>query len=257
MLVLTHLYRFTTNLDSAKSGLVVRPEILKQDENKYGSSQPALPWKQWQEAQESDIPHKHVRTAKRAKGEKIYILESLKDHVKEYVDKAQRDTELFFKSAQSRGDRCLGDDTEDAVLAAPWREHVQLAEEWQQQGSTRQMEDVETLKASVVPFFDRYTAAIQPALNQRTETAIRLFSAQFAAAAPRRPAVMIRDAEVDVLRASYAYVLDQQERKNRTKDWSRFPWHVAMRELCSIKARGGQVIKKEFIDRMRMRSKRA
>jgi len=41
--------------------------------------------------------------------------------------------------------------------------------------------------------------------------------------------------EIARLRASYAYVYDSKQHE-RGAGWSRFPWDVAMRELCAIKA---------------------
>lgn len=49
---------------------------------------------------------------------------------------------------------------------------------------------------------------------------------------------LMDEAMIARLRASYAYKYDAQKRStDGNNGWSRFPWDVAMRELCAIKAR--------------------
>lgn len=42
--------------------------------------------------------------------------------------------------------------------------------------------------------------------------------------------------DIKVLRASYAYIHDLESQNHRRVTWTRFPWDVAMRQLCAIKA---------------------
>jgi RNA-dependent RNA polymerase len=60
-------------------------------------------------------------------------------------------------------------------------------------------------------------------------------------------------AELRRIAASYIYKYDSEKRKNRKLSWSRLPWDVAFRELCSIKATalsGHKPLSQDFYDQM-------
>jgi len=66
---------------------------------------------------------------------------------------------------------------------------------------------------------------------------LRALSKKFASSPrPEELDSMMDEAAIARLRASYAYTYDAQKRSN-SSGWGRFPWDVAMRELCAIKAR--------------------
>ncbi|KAF8197621.1 hypothetical protein BJ912DRAFT_1056008 [Pholiota molesta] len=64
------------------------------------------------------------------------------------------------------------------------------------------------------------------------------------------------DATLSRWRASYAYLYDaEQNLKNGKQGWSRFPWNVAFRALCTIKAAAlgpYQVVTSNFYERFKL-----
>lgn len=64
---------------------------------------------------------------------------------------------------------------------------------------------------------------------EKRQDILRSLSKEFASGP--KDLIFFQSAELDRVRASYAYLHDWEEMK-KGPQWSRFPWDVAMRELC-------------------------
>ncbi|EEB87307.1 hypothetical protein MPER_15401, partial [Moniliophthora perniciosa FA553] len=65
---------------------------------------------------------------------------------------------------------------------------------------------------------------------------LRDLSKEFASY-PNPDDLMLDEDTISRLRASYAYLHDCEANKYTDKGWTRFPWDVAMSELCLIKGK--------------------
>ena len=135
----------------------------------------------------------------------------------------------------------------DPHLAQPWRDAERMA----QQGSLELVrcknDDLSEIAVHVHQMFEEHRQAINmcnhPGKGKNfTEKPIevrqdilRSLSRKFAAL-PRLEDMktIMEHATISRLRASYAYIYDAQQ-KSKAKGWSRFPWDVALRDLCQIK----------------------
>lgn len=91
----------------------------------------------------------------------------------------------------------------------------------------------------------------------RRQDQLRKLSQEFASKPLLEDVPDIPDqATLDRWRASYAYKYDaEQNLKNGEQGWSRFPWNVALRELCVIKARSlgpYKVVANNFYERFKL-----
>jgi hypothetical protein len=90
---------------------------------------------------------------------------------------------------------------------------------------------------------------------------LRALSKKFASRPPLDTLESLMDeATIARLRASYAYKYDAQKRSTDDNNgWSRFPWDLAMRELCAIKARAlgpNKTVTTGFYERFRLSGRR-
>jgi len=137
-------------------------------------------------------------------------------------------------------------DVGDEDLIAPWLEAMEFARrETQEERITRRSEDLAKISSHVERVYLEWrkdlniqrsktgssSSFTDLAIEDRQDT-LRGLSRKFASISASRD-VLFSSAEISRLAASYAYMYDS---KQGVKRWSRFPWDVAMRELCHIKA---------------------
>lgn len=84
---------------------------------------------------------------------------------------------------------------------------------------------------------------------EKRQDKLRELSKEFNAA-QAKPLLYFSEADLRRVRASYAFVFDHETSRDH---WSRFPWDVAMRTLCEIKAGAlglSKTVTEEFYARM-------
>ncbi|KAK7019017.1 dimethylaniline monooxygenase [Favolaschia claudopus] len=134
----------------------------------------------------------------------------------------------------------------DPDLAKPWNDFSDFVAR-QVRVDKKPKEDLEKIGKHVEAMYARHTKEIKgyssssasfftdAGIKERQDK-LRALSYDFAA----RPKpgeelkTLFDEAQIARLRASYAYIYDHEN--NGSKGWSRFPWNVALGELCKIKA---------------------
>jgi len=134
----------------------------------------------------------------------------------------------------------------DPHLAQPWLEAEQMAKQGSPELVDCKNSDLEKIRVHVRKMFEEHHRAINMSKDpgkgknftekpiEVRQDILRSLSRQFAAS-PGLTSDMksvMDSATISRLRASYAYIYDAQQ---KAKGWSRFPWDVALRDLCQIK----------------------
>ena len=249
-------------LDGIKTGMTVRPDILKQDTARFQKRPPT--WKETEEDRERN-EQTNEANIKRPKELGGFIMDDL------------------YKQAQLEGNRWrarLDDEFKadglcklDKDLAAPWYDALKLGERWKTEESNgRFLEDLESIRKHVAGLYTDYRTDINSPRKQsrmspsKTEKPfisqpirqdkIRKLSKQFASYPPAGRVMMLAE-DIARVRASCAYVYDYEQRKSYSNNnYSRFPWDLAMRELCAIKARARgrfKTVDGDFYDHFNMK----
>ncbi|PPQ99097.1 hypothetical protein CVT24_009364 [Panaeolus cyanescens] len=242
--------KFCRVLDSAKTGYRIKPEIFREDKRKY--DHPMGPrWKNTVKGKKKQgIDMSNTVPLARNKDIKTpFIIDIL-------IDAAHK--ELNRVKAAMTTKFAHDDIQEDPHLAAPWR----MALEWEARGDAasvkRKRLDLSRIAQHVQEVWSEHRALFRNGRYQKLSYAarqdqMRALSKRFAAA-PKLQDVpeIISNEELRRLCASYAYIYDRE--KTTTDDgigFSRFPFNVAMRELCAIKAQklgSSKVITSTFYD---------
>jgi RNA-dependent RNA polymerase len=137
----------------------------------------------------------------------------------------------------------------DAHLTEPWLNALKLADRFvEEEGCDRMKLDLTKIEDHVHELYDKHREQVNvknsPAKRDKRapfsdlpievrQDKMRALSNEFLSK-PRLEDVMMDEAQIRRLRASYAYLYDSQKTKT---GWTRFPWDVAMRELCAIKGK--------------------
>ncbi len=165
----------------------------------------------------------------------------------------------------------------DEDLAGPWNRAVELGERWAtEEGNDRIKRELEGLKKHVARLWEENRTQMLPTPRKQIKNSptkgksaaftdlpievrqdkFRILSKAFIAF-PRPNQFIMADEEVARIRASYAYVHDfDQKKSSGTNNFTRFPWNVAMRELCAIKARATgrhKTVSGDFYDHFNMK----
>jgi len=232
-------------LDGIKTGMSVLPEVLRRDTSKYQKRPPL--WKETDEDkdkfQRTSSNEKNVTRPDRLG---CFIMDDL--HKQAHIEGETRLKQLeeFFNTNWFRK---LDDD-----LAAPWNNAMELAElKKKDLKETSMAEALGLIKKHVETVYDEHRIELSSPkkaskaspkksgagasftnlpIEVRQDT-IRQLSKKFVSFPKPRNVYMLEE-EVARLRASYAYIYDHTK---RCGNYTRFPFDVAMRELCAIKAR--------------------
>lgn len=251
-------------LDGVKTGKAILPEVFKEDKKRFDKEPPR--WKgETEEETERRRQRNQPRVARPPKMEK-FVMDYLYDQAgKEGNEWLARIDRLFYDVPRSGLD-------ED--LAAPYKKAVELAERWETEEKTNRMKrELEMLESHVKKVYDKHRAqlSLSPRKGKGSpskggssfsdlpieirQDKIRKVSKQFASF-PAPNQFLMADEEVARIRASYAYFYDFEKKKYcGIQNYTRFPWDVAMRELCGIKARTARYkpVSAEFYDQFKMK----
>lgn len=230
--------RFTTLLDASKSGKRLLSGKLSDDAKKYGSTP------RWKEDPKEtakktlanwtniiDYPQRCGKLKHQA-----FIMDAMREAAKDERELRFRQVDDIFNTP--------GRPSADPDLVAPWSQAKLRADRlFEKTRCDRMQRELELIQNHVYCIHKAYKAAIADAsakggstftdLSIETRQDVLRTSAKNFAASPRPEDILtMSEAEIASLRASYAYLHDSKQAM-----WSRFPWDVAMRELCHIKAR--------------------
>ena len=232
-------------LDGIKTGMTVRPEVLKQDTMRFQKRPPR--WKETDEDRERN-EQSNESNIKRPQELGRFIMDDLHKQAEVEGNKWLARLDDEFKTD--------GLCKLDKDLAAPWYNAQRLGEKWKAEESNgRFLADLISLQKHVASLYDEYRTEINsprkpsrtsPSKKEKPFTSlptevrqdkIRKLSKRFVAFPPAGHFLMMEE-DIARVRASCAYVYDYETRKSySTNNYSRFPWDLAMRELCTIKAR--------------------
>ncbi len=241
-------------LDGAKTGLRVRPEIMQKDQKEYNSK--VCKWKENMELQKESSYNKIYARPRDRKNP--FIMDKLQAYAAARGDEKKIALEKFFAAKEK---------LYDAALAAPWDDACKRAEAASRSGSQAMLTDLDKIREHVESAYTEHINAKNrtprgskpgagfTALSiERRQDVLRAQSRSFAAG-PVLSSFCISDYELPILKASYAYIHDA---KKSSDGWSRFPWDVAYRYLCDIKARAegqSKTVLGGFYERMKVMSK--
>lgn len=225
-------YKFCKVLDGSKTGLKIRPDTLREDERAYNSTLgPA--WKKPKDKTKKVSNFTNWTYLKRGSNSFIhgeFIMDTLTFACDQEETRAMRIMDTKFDLPSTR--------SQDPQLTRPWYDAQKMASQGLPEIVTCKKMDLDAIASHVENMFEHHrNLVVQNFTQKRIETRqdiLRSLSKKFASAPHRADLKTIMDdASISRLRASYAYIYDA---KMKSSGWSRFPWNMAMRELCHIKA---------------------
>lgn len=247
-------YKFCKVLDGTKTGLRIKPLTLKEDMKSYHLNTTIGP--QWKEKKKTTASYdqSNLSYLPRGKGNFIkgpFIMDVLLAAAKQECRRALTEIDTVFSPLHI---------VADPHLLQPWDDATQFAERGSPEAIKRKKLDLSHIAVHVQAMYTEHrsklayketpnglptsngsskrTAFTKLAIEVRQDI-LRALSKKFASAPrPEELDSFMDEATIARLRASYAYKYDSEVRSTGTEyGWSRFPWDVAMRELCAIKAR--------------------
>lgn len=150
----------------------------------------------------------------------------------------------------------------DEELTAPWNEARVIAERSQNRD---RHEDLNAIKMHVQSVYKKHDDQVRRGVVftdlpiEVRQDELRALSKEFAAKPLPEDLVATTGTEAAMIKASYAYLYDSERRAGAGTKWTRFPWNMAMRELCAIKARAGgrwKALNGDFYERMMIKVRR-
>ncbi len=154
----------------------------------------------------------------------------------------------------------------DPDLILPWDNLLQWAERGSPDSTKLKKKDLARIAIHVQEVYRMHSKMLKPNNQQGKghftalpiedrQDRLRKISKAFISGPPLEELPTIVDNELLArCRASYAYKYDAEQQENR-RVWSRFPFNVAMRELCDIKARASgihKVVQNSFYERFKL-----
>ncbi|KAL0067285.1 hypothetical protein AAF712_005683 [Marasmius tenuissimus] len=252
-------HMFCRTLDGAKTGLTVLAPKVAADRRRYYKG--AMHWKRPKSGSSSE-----QTDVKRPRLLGPFVMDEIAKHAEARAKQAQRGFEQKGGGMRKH--------VPDPHLLAPWNESRELAERWNNQ---QRREDMKKIEEHVIYMYNKHREQVN---HNRRATASKAFmgaktftdqpietrqnqlremSREFAAS-PSLSEVSLMKAELDCLRASFAYLYDSQVNKGRQNGgWTRFPWDVAMRELGAIKATAlgpSKTVRGEFYQKFSVKIRR-
>ncbi|KAJ7213532.1 RNA dependent RNA polymerase-domain-containing protein [Mycena pura] len=244
-------YQFCKILDSAKTGYLLKNETRIADQKTHGHSNgPA--WKAQQKARGNYNSGNMMPFLERKVDpnkpslSRPFIMDVLNAAARTQKDNWLCEVEQLFLPFEKSGQIL------DQELAQPWKTYTNFADQRKQEGDPKPAMDLSTIEAHVKEMYARHKIEIAgraPDQSPRNGTSaagftnlpievrqdtLRALSRDFAAKPTPEQLQTIPDPTLIArLRASYAYLYDYEQ---NFRGWSRFPWNMALGELCQIKA---------------------
>lgn len=257
---LTFASRFCKVLDGPKTGWRVKDSSFRSDMNQY--YHPRGPeWKSEPKKMDmTNIPFpKRQNDSPFIKGR--FIMDVLRDAVKDQKKDCMIALDMLFPQAPTHIYK-------DLQLCAPWEEYLK----WCETGDMEtKKEDLTKIQIHIESSYDEHQAMLRCAGKksftgkpiEKRQDVIRSLSKSFVASPSLESlSYFSSQSHLNSVRASYAYVYDISSLKKQGKSprASRFPWNVAMRELCRIKADAqvgsSKTVATSFYERFRLAKRR-
>ncbi|KAH9482728.1 putative RNA-dependent RNA polymerase SHL2 [Psilocybe cubensis] len=237
-------YMFCMTLDGIKTGMRVLPDVLAQDMKNFNKRAPR--WKETDE-ERTRLANLNEVHAKRPQHLSRFIMDDLYRQAEDEGKKWYPRLEKAF---------CERPVKIDEDLAAPWRLALEMATRWMKdESNSRMANDLERIKYHVEVVYNEHRGEMgSPKKPTKTpkkssgsgssfselpievrQNKIRELSQKFNSR-PTKDELFMAEEEIARLRASYAYVYDFEMRRG-LNGFTRFPFDMAMRELCLIKSR--------------------
>ncbi|CAK5272930.1 unnamed protein product [Mycena citricolor] len=265
-------YKFCKILDSPKTGYLIKDHVYRNDLARPHGNPRGPKWKS--KANESQFAHQSNRvpvqrrcTSAIPSLSRPFIMDVLQDEASRQEAVWLRSIEDLFRPFEQQSPHVLDD-----ALADPWRKYASFADARAKEKDVGPRSDLGIIATHVQRLYVRHALVLSgrsakelpssPAKSLFTgkeitarQDALRTLSRDFASG-PKlgELATMADEGLVARLRASYAYLYDF-EKKVHADGWSRFPWNVAMGELCKIKASSlgsHKVVTTSFYERFRL-----
>jgi hypothetical protein len=219
-------------LDAAKSGKRVRKDVLTKDSQDWDILD-CPEWTKPVEGQLSSPSRNKTQDGGWTPGMAFIRSESLK--------KRKELLEQYTFMTQSR--------TKDQDLCAPWEEEVKRLQMIPDQEKADSLgQELESIRLHVEKQHrNRKTNHVAFTSRPITERQDMLRAESRAFASGPAGIIYYRQRDVIELKASYAYIFDC---KRSIEGWSRWPWNVAMNDLCRIKADSSTIGSTQFRDDM-------
>lgn len=226
-------------LDGAKSGMKVRDEAFAEDKTRF-----SLPCKWVERLEKKQENPLHKDYAQRPARLRNFIMDDLQNFAHACGGKLLKEVKNTF-SERANPKKF------DEQLAAPWNEAKQRADIARKGKDGRPWEDLNKIKAHVVNIYIAKNSSQKGGSHtqgssftslriERRQDLLRKYSRLFAqrprkfSSANSELSTSFSDEDVDRIKASYAYIYDWEQAK--VEKWTRFPWDMAARVLCRIKA---------------------
>ncbi|KAF8067671.1 RNA dependent RNA polymerase-domain-containing protein [Lyophyllum atratum] len=229
-------YKFCKVLDGAKTGLRIKPATLTADTKDYKNSR-GPEWKEWKakaERKPKKLPSNELFTKRGKKSEYIkgpFIMDDLRRYAKKESDKVLANMEDVFKPL---------DVVRDPHLTQPWDDADKMAKRGTPELQAAKRRDLDRIRTHVEDMFGEHRLAIRKDFTDKQIEArqdiLRDLSKRYIASPTLDDMETFTDeASISRLRASYAYLYDFKQMAKGAR-FSRFPWDMALRDLCHIKA---------------------
>lgn len=258
--------RFCAVLDGSKTGLTVDPEVLQKDRASYNCRPPA--WKETTEKKKEDGANQNLPNVKRLG--RVCGIEFIMDAIQK---QGKMDYDMYLGKYEDFKKREGVDTKLDDDLTGPWRDAQERAER-NRDKFPRMLEELELIAAHVHEIriehrkMMRWQDPKTPASSHKhggkadftkkpivvRQDELRDLSEQFAESPNVEDLVFFDKASLARVRASYAYLHDYKETRGAIR-WTAFPFDMAMRELCAIKAgENSKTLSADFYNTMTMSS---
>lgn len=228
-------------MDGSKTGLSVLPAILSKDSAQFNERFP-----RWKETKEDSNKHAvsgiNKVSPKRPRTLGAFVMDTLHEQAKIEGDRQLKAIEQIFSSCS---------DASDPALMEPWLTARQISQQViLLDRSSRVHFSLEKIEAHVRTMYDKHRGEFRQGIPvspskrkdkgaaftelpiETRQDKIRSLSREFAEK-PTCDEVYMDKHTIARLRASCAYWHDSRMSR---RGWSRFPWDVATRDLCAIKA---------------------
>ncbi|GLB39244.1 putative RNA-dependent RNA polymerase [Lyophyllum shimeji] len=227
-------YKFCKVLDGAKTGLRIKPETLRADMEAYHRWR-GPQWKEWKAKEDRKAKGKVCNSPFTPRGKNEFITGPfVMDHLLRHAEKEQNrilaSMNDVFNSLKI---------VRDEHLAQPWEDAERAANRGTPELILAKKRDLERISRHVETMWQEHKAKVRENFTKKAietrQDVLRHLSKAFVASPTLDEMETFTDAaSVSRLRASCAYVYDF---KNKGKfKATRFPWDMALRELCHIKA---------------------
>ncbi|EAU84841.2 hypothetical protein CC1G_00360 [Coprinopsis cinerea okayama7 len=246
-------HMFCMVLDGSKTGLRVKKSVEEADRARFNYE--ARPWK----AHMTENDRKSQNKLKDYNPVPLPIRPTafIMDHLLDQAVQAKRNFTVkingFFSSNTQKGACRSGCGTQcirDQDLCRPYEEIVAKSEKQYGEGYKADLEKIrshverifvkhgEIMKASLpkkatIPSTPSAGASFTGLPIETRQNHLRALAREYAQSPDPSEMHMSSDS-VRLVKASYAYIYDHQ--KDMDEGWSRFPWNIAFRDLCLIKA---------------------